>query len=643
VQYEQVQETLAVDGSTGTEELEQFLRDWPSSELADDAAYELGRRAAETGENDRAARHLIWAARMHPRGDRIDAVQLLLAEVELERDHIEAAYRTATRIRDSRIPAEDRHRAHVVRARVAAERGEYDLALRWWGRAHGSAPGPEGRDAADAAIDGLVAGLSRQEVERTIRKLDGRFPALRLELRATELALDDGDADRARRHLQNASELGGTNAEKSRLASLQERLSGLGASGPSAAELPSFSDVKPGPSAAGASGTVGVVLPLSGTFAGFGEQCLRGILLAAGAFGSEASGVRVLVRDSGGTPEGAAAAVEQLADDRRVSAIIGPLLASEAEGGAVAADRARVPLLALTGRDSVASSRPYVFRVGREPRGEIQVLVDHAIRKAGLGRFAILYPDDRYGRGARDLFWEEVEASGGRVVGVESYEPGATDFAKQLRDMVGFKLLSEEEKEALEERDDMLAQARRLPDEEALALREEAKAMLGPGEEPLPPIVGFDALFLPDSYEQVTLIAPQLAFNEIGGVRLLGSSGWNHPDLVRIGRHHVDGAIFTETFHSDSEVPYVASFTEAFGEAFGAAPGSLAALSYDAANLVLVQLARGLHSRDSLRQALLDVRAYPGVSGVTSMRSDGTAQKRPYLLGVSKRKIQALD
>ena len=85
------------------------------------------------------------------------------------------------------------------------------------------------------------------------------------------------------------------------------------------------------------------------------------------------------------------------------------------------------------------------------------------------------------------------------------------------------------------------------------------------------------------------------------------------------------------------------SFTGGFEAAYGVAPGSLAALSYDAANLVLVQLARGLHERDSLRQALLDVRAYPGVSGVTTMRSDGTAQKRPYLLGVSGRKIRALD
>jgi len=645
VQYERVQELLAVDANTATAELERFLRDWPGSELADDAAYELGRRAVAAGALDAAARHLIWAARSHPRGDRIDEIQLLLAEVERERGHQEAAYRTAVRINHARLPAEDRHRVHVLLAQLAGDRGEYDLALRWWGRAHGSAADQEGRDAVDAAIDALVASLTRPELERTLRKLEGRFPALRLELRAAELALGGGDVERASRHLQEAARLPGTQAEEERRAALEARLADLGATGPSAAELPSFSEVAPGPSAEGARGTLGVVLPLSGTFGGFGEECLRGVLLAAGIFGDagEATGVRLLVRDTGGSAEGARAAVEQLASDGSVSAIVGPLLASEAEAAAEAAERAGIPLLALTGRDRVARSRPWVFRVGREQRGEVQVLVDHAVREAGLGRFAILHPDDPYGRGDRDLFWDEVEASGGRVVGVQSYEPGATDFAGPIRDLVGYGMLTAEEKEALEAREDMLDEAKRLPAEEALALREKARAMLGPDEQPLPPVVDFDGLFLPDAYDQVTLIAPQLAFHEVGDVRLLGSSGWNHPDLVRIGRGHVEGAIFTETFHPDSEVPYVASFTEGFGATFGTPPGSLAALSYDAARLVLVQLARGIQDRGALRQALLDVKAWPGVSGVTSMRSDGTAHKRPYLLGMRDREIRALD
>ena len=643
-QFEQAQELLAVDDGTATQELERFLRDWPRSELADDAALELARRAAADGQYDRASRHLVWATRLHPRGDRIDEIQLLLAEVESELGHGEAAYRSASRIRLSKLVPDDRHRVHVLLADLAGERGDHVLALRWWARAYASAPDQAERERLETVIDERLAGLSESELTRAARKLEGRFPALRVHLRLAALALEKQDEDAARRHLQEATGLTATAAETERRLSLEERLTSLAPSGSSATELPGFSEVRPDLDLRAARGTLGVVLPLSGAFAGFGEECLRGVLMAAGAFGpAHKEGVRVLVRDSGGTAEGAAAAVEQLASEPSVSAIVGPLLASEAEGAAAAADARGIPLLALTGRDDVARGRPYVFRVGREPRGEIQVLVDHAVRHAGLGRFAILYPDDSYGRGARDLFWDEVEAQGGRIVGVQAYEPGVTDFATPIRNMVGFVYLSEDVKEALEVREDMFDRAKRLPVEEALALREEARAMLGPDGQLLPPVVEFDALFLPDSYEQVTLIAPQLAFHEVNGVRLLGSAGWNHPDLLRIGGDHMDHSIFTETFYPDSDVPYVSEFTRGFESAYAAVPGSLAALSFDASNLVIVQLARGLRDRDRLRQALLDVRAYPGVSGIMNIRADGTAQKRPYLLGVEGRRIVALE
>jgi len=648
-EYENVRQLLAVDAATGTEELERFLRTWPRSELADDAALELARRAFEAGSLDRAARHLVWATRLHPRGDRVDEVHLLLARVERERGHAEAAYRTASRVRLSRLAPAQRHRMHLLLADLAAERGDHGLALRWLSQAHAEAPEPEARAGAVDRIDALLTGLSRRELEAAARELGGRFPAARVHLRLAGLALEAGEADAARRHLQEVAALEVTPAEALRRDALMERLAGVAPPGESAAALPDFHEVAPEalrPDAV--RGTLGVVLPLSGPFAGFGEECLRGVLLAAGSFGPASGngsgpGVRVLVQDTQGTAEGAAAAVRRLAHESDASAIVGPLLASEAEAAAAAAEIARVPLLALTGRDAVARGRPHVFRMGRAVRGEIEVLVAHAVESAGLGRFAILYPEDAYGRGTRDLFWDQVEARGGRVVGVQSYDPDATDFADPIRDLIGYRLLTSREKEALEEREDMLDQAKRLPPEEALVLREEARAMLGPEGEPLPPIVDFDALFIPDSYEKVTLIAPQLAFHDAEGARLLGAAGWNHPDLVRIGGEHLEGAIFTETFFPASDVPYVADFTRSFAETYGAPPGSLAALAFDAARLVLAQLARGVDRRSEVRQALLDVRAWPGVSGVTTMRSDGTAQKRPYLLGVQSRSIQALE
>jgi ABC-type branched-subunit amino acid transport system substrate-binding protein len=182
-----------------------------------------------------------------------------------------------------------------------------------------------------------------------------------------------------------------------------------------------------------------------------------------------------------------------------------------------------------------------------------------------------------------------------------------------------------------------------MPPERAAELREEAAEITGPGEKPLPPFIDFDALFIPDSHENAALIAPHLAFHEVRGVRLLGPSAWNHPDLVRIGGKHVNGAIFTGDFYPESSYPFVSEFVRRFRETFGEEPSFLAAQGFDAASLLLLQLAGGQQTREEVAGGLLATRAYPGVSGITSVRHDGNAAKRPYLLGVNRGRIVSID
>ncbi len=277
------------------------------------------------------------------------------------------------------------------------------------------------------------------------------------------------------------------------------------------------------------------------------------------------------------------------------------------------------------------------------PSEEIDTLVRHAVRELGAQRFAVLYPRDSYGLGQRRLFWRAVEKQGGRIVGVASYDPQATDFSKAIRRLVGYEMLTDVEKEALEERDDMEGRARRLPAEEAMVVRAEAAELTGPDGELLPPIVDFDALFIPDSYEKVALIAPQLAFHRAVGTTLLGPSGWNDPDLLRIARKHVEGARFTAQFLPVNGPPIVRDFTGRFDRAYAAPPDVFAAQAFDAANLVLMQLARGRDSRDAVRKGVLSVTDYPGVTGVMTMRKDGSAKKRPFLLAVVHGRIESLD
>lgn len=639
--------TLPDDPASAESALEAFLARWPASPLADDAGVKLGEIALARADTDTALQRFERVVGDHPGSDRADLARLRVAQIQLRRGNAAGAEEILERARLSRLSRSERAEAYRVLADVAADPVSR---LRRLAKVREHSEDPNETALTDADIDEILVRINEKQLERAADQIGDKIPAARIAIRRGELALDRGDAAAARKALDRARAVPAAPATERGRVALEDRLK-LYERGPEQmADLPTFAELagEPPPSTVGAVGTLGVVLPLTGPFARFGEESLEGVLLATGIFDArrvagDAPAIRLLIRDSRGRPEVAAQAVRELAESDDVVAIVGPLLARECEAAAAAAEDVGIPLLALTSREEIAARREQVMRLRTMPREEVELLVEYAMRELGAQTFAILYPADAYGRGLRDLFWDAVELRGGGIVGVAHYDPQATDFADPIRRLVGYVLLDGEEDALLAEREAMMRRARRLPPEEALLLRQEARALVTEEGEPLPPIVDFDALFIPESHEKVVLIAPQLAFHEATGTRLLGPSGWYHPDLVPIARQHVEGALFTAHFYPESPVPFVRSFAERFRETFDVVPDIFAAQGYDAARLVVVQLARGRENRDDVREGLLSTRAYPGVTGVLSMRSDGNASKRPFLLGVKRGRIVQVD
>jgi ABC-type branched-subunit amino acid transport system substrate-binding protein/predicted negative regulator of RcsB-dependent stress response len=638
--YHAANSLIESDPAAAERGFEDFLRRWPDGPLAPKAEGRLGDIALERGDLEEALRRFYGVVRHYSDSEISDVIRVRIAEIELDRDNPRAATKVLGRARISRLSNENKRSAYRVLASAAPDSV---AKLRWLARLRVIEPDEDAVAFIDVEIDSLIVQLDERNVDRAIDQIGREIPAARLLLRRAVLALEEGDLERAEKSWKRAGSLPRAPGTERALQFMGERIELRRARTHEALRPPTFAEAmqRALPETVGAEGTLGVVLPLSGPFARFGDETLNGILLAAGVFDELADNrararVRLVIRDSGGRPERAAEAVRELAQDESIVAIIGPLLKGECEAAGAAAEAARIPMIALTARSEVAQGRAHVFRVRTQPDQETQVLVDHAMSELGAQRFAILYPRDAYGRGLRSLFWDAVEERGGHIVGVASYDPEATDFAEPIRRLVGYMLLSEEEKALIEEREEMLRRARRLPPDEALVMREEARALTTESGEALPPIVDFDALFIPESHEKVGLIAPRLAFHEAVGAQLLGASGWYHPDLVKIGRHHVRGALFTSHYYAESPLPFVKDFTDRYVATFAAEPDALSAQAFDAANLVLVQLARGRGGREEVRDGVLTIRAYPGVSGVLSMSADGNASKRPFLLGVER-------
>jgi ABC-type branched-subunit amino acid transport system substrate-binding protein len=698
--YDSAMGNLPADPRAAETALQEFLAMYPKSSLADDAAEQLADLAFAADREDEGLRWLGRILSESPDSDRAATARLRLAQFEYARNRGSMARRLLAPLRLERLSLSDQRaalRLRVVLAETPRERLGHLSDLR---RTLDAEIHDPDRDAAsrrrlaerlvvvDQQIRERVRRATTEELEVMLRDLRRDPPAGRILLELSRRDLDSGELGRAAERIDRAESLLRSELERSDLHMLRERFALFEASAEAAAELPPLRALveQPRPRTDGARGKIGVVLPLSGDFSAFGVQSLRGILLAAGLFelrpedqsaalrplegdridattfraGDEPgaavvdramrserleprSEIRLIVRDTEGDPGKAAAAVLELAADPDIVAIVGPIFSAESLAAAEAAERAAMPLVSLSHREEVPAGRAYVFRTRTTPADEVGALVDYAVDVLEARRFAVMYPQNRYGRGMRKLYWDAVIARGGKMVAASSYEPEATDFGAAIRDMIGYRFLTGWERKALAERSKILQAARTLAPQDAALVHEAVYSILGPELQPLPPIVDFDVLFIPDAADKVSLIAPGLAAHEIRNVRLLGSSDWLDEKLLAIGRQHVSGSVVSTPFYPQSDLPFVAEFVEAFRRTFDEEPDAYAAQAFDACNLVLVQLAAARDDRGEMRDGLLRIRAYPGATGVLTMRPDGNARRRPFLLGVKGRRFVPLD
>ena len=368
-------------------------------------------------------------------------------------------------------------------------------------------------------------------------------------------------------------------------------------------------------------GVLGCLLPLSGPFSIYGEEVLKGVELGLGAHGEQTAdpGLELLIRDTKGKPEEALAALENLVIDEKIMAIIGPVSSRAAIAVAKKAQEMGVPIIALTQREGIVEEGEMIFRNFLTPSQEIDGLIDIAIGQMGLKRFGILYPDNAYGRYSMNLFWDRLNDMGGTVTAVESYGVDDTDFADQIKKMVGLYY----------PRPASLVQ--RLED---MKTPEDEEESIYPDEPE--PIIDFDAIFIPDSFQRVAMIAPQLAFYDVLEVQLLGTSAWQSPKLVEMAKDYIQGALFCSGFVGDSEEAGVQIFVEEYRDNFDADPGILAANGYDTIRLLKKVLSeKEIRTRKDLVNALLGSQGFYGVSGVITFDSNGEAEKEPILLTIS--------
>lgn len=361
--------------------------------------------------------------------------------------------------------------------------------------------------------------------------------------------------------------------------------------------------------------TIGVLLPLSGKYARAGELVRRGVDLALEQAGPAAKGVHLVYADSAADAQTSREALRNLVRNDKVIAVTGAIVGSAAEAAALQAQEEMVPLLTLSPREGLPELGSFVFRDTLTPQMQAETMARNAVVDRGLTNIAILYPDNRFGQSLATAFAAEVTRLGGLIAGSEAYDPQATDFGRQI------KLLKGENP---------------WRNEESMSEKEVLKDLFIPDKEQ-----PFTALFIPDYAERVAQIAPQLSYYGVEDTPLLGVGGWHSPELLRQAGDYVEGAVLADAWFSDSDTPAVRQFIDRYREKYNEEPTLLEAQGYDAAGILLQQLQNPqVRSRDELRQALLDMQEYPGVTGATHFDRNGEALKKLYVLQIHQGRFE---
>ncbi len=351
---------------------------------------------------------------------------------------------------------------------------------------------------------------------------------------------------------------------------------------------------------------VGCAFPLSGRFAEEGKKAQDAVMLSARQFRARSPfSPRIVTADSGANPAMMKKAIAYLADEENVVAIIAVSGTAEAEAAAVEARNRRVPLILITSKEGVTQIGDQVFQHFLTRAQQVKAVTEYAVNSLQITVFCTLYPQDDYGEEMNRLFCDEVQKRGGSVVQSVSYDMTQTDFRQQIQ-----KLAAEKDKisQIIDARD-------------------------GGSKGAIP--VGFEGLFIPDSAFRVRMIASQLAFYNVRGLQIFGTSLWNSPDLLRQRSEYVEGALFVDSFHPRGLAPETVNFADAYRAVYSREPQTMEALAYDTMRLILGILEDpGIVTRNGFANALLATKNFRGATGNISFGGDRVAQKEAMILKV---------
>ena len=277
----------------------------------------------------------------------------------------------------------------------------------------------------------------------------------------------------------------------------------------------------------------------------------------------------LVVRNDNGFWRSAGREVTQLAYKDNVWAILGTIDGANSHILIRVALKAEIPVMNVADTDPtfVETNIPWVFRNITDDRMMCYLMADYAFKKLGLTHVAAIRAVNRYGRMSIDEFRDAATRLGHPFAVEMSYEEGDTDFRPQL---------------------------------------ERIKKM------------NVDAVITYGNSRESAYILKQM--REMGMDQwFFGSDRMVTGEFLDIVGENHGNVVAGYPYDPTSEDPIYLQFVEDFQDRYGETPETYAAHAFDGINMVISAIEKGGLNRALIRDELVEIRDFMGVTGKKDM------------------------
>ncbi|MBN2397907.1 MAG: ABC transporter substrate-binding protein [Deltaproteobacteria bacterium] len=339
---------------------------------------------------------------------------------------------------------------------------------------------------------------------------------------------------------------------------------------------------------------IGVYLPMTGPLATQGQAEYTGIEIAHGmrptVLGRE---VELILVDTAQGGTGAAEAVTRLINEKKVHALIGEPVETDAFGGLSIAENAGKPTVVPVTPSTGKQGRRYAFHVGLSTALQAEAAARFAPSHLKAKKAALLMNIERdHSIDLANIFVRTVTQTGGRVVMIAYCRTGDRNFSTQLSSIMAAKP---------------------------------------------------DVLYLPLSYPEIVRICRQ---SEDMGINtpIISSVGAHTPEFITAGGNSVEGVMVTSDFSKEVVSSDIATaYLDAHEKGTGTPAVRFNVLGADAYLLLIDAIERTRSTAGTkIRQALAATKRFNGISGVMDMDRGGNAVKGVLMLRVKGEEFRYL-